>query len=106
MQPPTVLGNGCRQAIGAEMTTDLQNELASAKAQAAASHEQEQVVGNTISFIDAFCPAGIKVPHGGFLIIARAQCIAGAVRVVLQHEARVERGVPHRRERVPADRRG
>ncbi len=29
------------------------------------------MVGNTISFIDAFLPAGIKVSHGGFLIIAR-----------------------------------
>jgi Di-haem oxidoreductase, putative peroxidase len=32
--------------------------------------EQEQVVGNTISFIDAFLPP-VQVPHGGFLIIAR-----------------------------------
>jgi len=32
--------------------------------------EQEQVVGNTIQFIDAFLPA-VKVPHGGFLIVAR-----------------------------------
>jgi cytochrome c peroxidase len=32
--PPTVLGNGYRQAIGAEMTTELQGELAAAKTQA------------------------------------------------------------------------
>ena len=31
---PTVLGNGYRQAIGAEMTTELQGELAAAKAKA------------------------------------------------------------------------
>ena len=35
--PPTVLGNGYRQRIGEEMTTDLQNELASAKATAAST---------------------------------------------------------------------
>jgi hypothetical protein len=35
--PPALLGNGYRQAIGAEMTTDLQGELAAAKAQAAAT---------------------------------------------------------------------
>jgi len=35
--PPTVLGNGYRQRIGEEMTTDLQNELASAKAKAAST---------------------------------------------------------------------
>ena len=32
--PPTVLGNGLRQRVGEEMTTDLQNELAAAKASA------------------------------------------------------------------------
>jgi len=32
--PPTVLGNGYRQAIGAEMTTELQGELAAAKSHA------------------------------------------------------------------------
>jgi len=36
--PPAVLGSGLRQAIGAEMTAELQNELASAKAQAVATH--------------------------------------------------------------------
>jgi len=35
--PPTVLGNGYRQRIGEEMTIDLQNELASAKAKAAST---------------------------------------------------------------------
>jgi hypothetical protein len=36
--PPTVLGNGYRQAIGAEMTTELQGELAAAKAQASTTN--------------------------------------------------------------------
>jgi len=35
--PPTVLGNGYRQAIGAEMTAELAGELAAAKATAAAT---------------------------------------------------------------------
>ena len=35
--PPAALGDGFRQALGAEMTTDLQGELASAKAKAVAT---------------------------------------------------------------------
>ncbi len=74
--PPTVLGNGYRQAIGAEMTADLQGELAAATATAKSTNMA--VTQALSSNLIASNPG-----HGDEISTARRACDAGALRFVI-----------------------